>query len=109
MTSLSKGRSILDKYICSLDVLLLTHHYIVIFSEVHSDPESLYLFFSSQKGKRLLLKSRKVPVSQRSFLNIPKYFLNAITRPYFSLLRGLLLVLGLLTPDRLDPEGKSAF
>jgi len=39
-----------------------------------------------------LLKGRKVPISQRSFRNIPKYFLNGITPPYFSLHTGLVLV-----------------
>lgn len=46
MGSLSKGRTILDKYIHSLDVVPLTHQYTALFSEVHSDPARI-LFLGS--------------------------------------------------------------
>jgi len=44
MGSQSKGRTVRDKYTRSLGVIPLTHQYVVIFSEVHSNPAtSLFL------------------------------------------------------------------
>lgn len=51
-------------------------------------------------------KGRKFPILLPEY---PKILFKGHYSPYFSLITGLVLVLGLLTPFRLDPEGKLSF